>query len=313
MKRTALGIISALSSAWLLLSACSSSPTPDPHDLSRLLPNPSKTGDWQKHGEPGLWEGEDLYIYINGGAEIYQEYGFQRIMIQDFKNPEGSSISLEIYEMTDSPAAYGIFTFKTSSSGKNLNIGQGGQIEDYYLNFWQDRYLFTLTGFDQKPETIAGLKQLAETITERFEKEERGDPPSLANRLPRENLLPTGSKYFRGHLGLFNSYPFSQHDIFQLREAFKGRYFDGYEVYLIPYANEASRREVFQSVQDALVSSPNFHDSTVTEHGFQLFDGENTLIRIEAVGTDIVIVTGCTDSAAAKEVIINLRKHLGSV
>ena len=312
MKRTALGMKLALSSAWLLLSACSSSSAPDPHDLSRLLPNASKTGDWQKHGEPGLWEGEDLYIYINGGAEIYQEYGFQRIMIQDFKNQEGSSISLEIYEMTDSPAAYGIFTFKTSSSGKNLDIGQGGQIEDYYLNFWQDRYLFTLTGFDQKPETISGLKQLAEAITKCFGKEERGNPPSLANRLPRENLLPTGSKYFRGHLGLFNSYPFSQQDIFQLREAFKGRYSDGYEVYLIPYANEASCRSIFQSAQDALVSSPDFHDSTVTEHGFQLFDGENALIRIEAVGTDIVIVTGCTDPAAAEEVIITLRKHLGS-
>lgn len=309
MKRAAIGLILIFSSAWISTPACSPSRETNPSDLSRLLPDSTRAGGWERNGEPGIWEGEDLYVYINGGAEIYQEYGFERILIQDYKNPADSSISLEIYEMTEAPAAFGMFTFKTSSTGENLDIGQGGQIEDYYLNFWQDRYLVTLTGFDQKPETVSGLKLLAEAVADRFRKGETGAPPALISRLPQEGLLPTGLKYFRGHLGLFNSYPFSQQDIFRIHEAVKGRYADGYDVYLIPYVDESTGSEVFQSAKEVLIRSTQFHDAAASEHGLRFFDGENTLIRMESVGADIVIVIGGTEPAAEK-VITALSKHL---
>ena len=309
MKLKSWGMICILSWAATLLPACSASPN---QDLSRLLPESTMAGAWKPEGDPGSWEGEDLYIYINGGAEIFHEYGFQRVIIQDYKNQEDSSISLEIYEMQDAGGAYGIFSFQASDTGEKLDIGQGGQFEDYYLNFWQDRFFITLTGFDQKPQTLAGLKHLAEALAARFGKREHGIPPALLNRLPRENLLPTGMKYFRGHLGLFNSYPFSQQDIFQLQEAAKGRYAGGHEIYLIPYKDVATRQDIFLSVKDALFSSSDYHGAVSSGNGFLLYDKDNILIRVEPIGTDIVIVTRCADPAAAAIVIDAFIKRLNT-
>lgn len=309
MKRTSLGMILILMGTAILLPACSASPN---RDLSRLLPESDMTGAWKPEGDPGSWEGEDLYIYINGGAEIFHEYGFQRVVIQDYKNQEDSSISLEIYEMQDARGAFGIFSFQASDTGEKVDIGQGGQLEDYYLNFWQDRFFITLTGFDQKPQTLTGLKCLAEAVEARFGKREHGIPPALVDRLPQEDLLPTGVKYFRGHLGIYNSYPFCQQDIFHVQEAVKGRYAAGYEIYLVPYKDGTTSRKILLSAKDAFYSSSDYHGAVSAGNGFLLYDKDNTLIRVEPIGTYIVIVTGSMDPAAAGIVIDTVIKKLNT-
>ncbi|MBE3111603.1 MAG: hypothetical protein IMZ46_14045, partial [Acidobacteria bacterium] len=46
--------------------------------LRAYLPADNAASGWTKDGELQEYEGEDLYTYIDGGAEIYQEYGFRR-------------------------------------------------------------------------------------------------------------------------------------------------------------------------------------------------------------------------------------------
>jgi hypothetical protein len=110
-------------------------------DLRALLPAGGDARGWVKDGDPQEFVGEDLYTYINGGAEIYQEYGFRRVVVQDYENAAGKSVSLEIFEMETPAAAFGIFTFKRSGQGKSIAVG--AELEDYYLNFWKGRFLVT--------------------------------------------------------------------------------------------------------------------------------------------------------------------------
>jgi hypothetical protein len=105
--------------------------------LREYLPADGAAPGWARDGEPQEFEGEDLYSYIDGGAEIYQEYGFRRVVVQDYRNPRGKSVSLELFEMDSPAAAYGMFTFKRSGKGRSLGLGGGGEIEAYYLNFWK--------------------------------------------------------------------------------------------------------------------------------------------------------------------------------
>ena len=116
---------------------------------------------WSRDGAPQEFVGEDLYTYIDGGAEIYQEYGFRRMVVQDYRSPAGKSVSLEIFEMETPAAAYGMFTFKRSGQGRIVPLGSGTELEDYYLNFWKGRFLVTLTGFDATTPTIDGLLAVA--------------------------------------------------------------------------------------------------------------------------------------------------------
>lgn len=50
-----------------------------------------------------------LYGYINGGAELYLEYGFDTLLVTELVI-EGSDIKAEVYRMKDPEAAFGIFS-----------------------------------------------------------------------------------------------------------------------------------------------------------------------------------------------------------
>ena len=55
------------------------------------LPADNAAAGWAKDGAPQEFEGEDLYTYIDGGAEIYQEYGFRRVIVQDYEDARVAS------------------------------------------------------------------------------------------------------------------------------------------------------------------------------------------------------------------------------
>src|SRR5882724_13402828 len=68
-------------------------------------------------------------------ASIFNEYGFKRVDCQDFEK-EGNSISVELYEMEDVTAAYGIFTFLRNNEAKSLKgIGNLGQQQNSLVSF----------------------------------------------------------------------------------------------------------------------------------------------------------------------------------
>ena len=98
--------------------------------------------------EPQYVEGEDLFLLINGGAEIYHEYGFKQAVVQSYADDQDRSLNLEIYEMLDPAAGYGIFTFKRGKGGRDLELGDEACLQDYYLNVWKGDFLITFVGFD---------------------------------------------------------------------------------------------------------------------------------------------------------------------
>ncbi len=91
---------------FLFFSSCGEQ-VPQAISLHALISD-NEIEDWKKQGASDLYRGEDLFHYINGGAEIYHEYGFEQVLVQDYANLNGKSISLEIFEMTTPESAFGI-------------------------------------------------------------------------------------------------------------------------------------------------------------------------------------------------------------
>jgi len=224
--------------------------------LSKHLPGEDERGEWVKWGDHQEYRGEDLFLYIDGGAEIYHEYGFKQVIVQDYKNNEGKSISLEIFLMESPESAYGMFSFKTGLEGKDLVLGDGAALSDYYLNFWKGNFLVTMTGFDESEETIEGLLRIGQAVEARIKM--KGEEPPLVSALPETGLITSSIKYFQGHLGLYNSYHFFTKDVFRLKEGVKGDYQSGYSIYLIKYkeGEECSKR--FTAVKESFKTSPRY-------------------------------------------------------
>mgnify|MGYP006290307413 CR=1 FL=1 len=59
--------------------------------LTALAPEEFGNGEWTRHRQAEIYQGDDLFLYINGGAEIYHEYGFKQVLLQDYISSDGKS------------------------------------------------------------------------------------------------------------------------------------------------------------------------------------------------------------------------------
>lgn len=274
--------------------------------LQNLLPE--KPGDsWETKGAPQEYKGEDLFLYINGGAEIYHEYGFERVIVQDYINSSDKTIILELYQMEDPESAFGIYSFKTTPQGRNLDIGAHGLLEDYYLNFWKGRFLATLTGFDESEQTLKGLEIIARALDARLPDESR--IPSLVSLLPPDGLIETGISYYEGRLGLANSRSFFPEDIFQIQKGVRGDYKDKSSVFIFQYKDVQECGEIFDSVKAEFESSPDY--KLVSQQDIlRAADSEGNDIRVKNISQYLILITGSISSEKAEAIFSRISKNI---
>ena len=257
--------------------------------VTHYLPDRSKLAGWYALDEPQIAHGEDLYLLIDGAAEIFLEYGFKEAVMQSYGNGNEKSINLEIYEMNDPSSAYGIYTFRTGEMGKEISIGSNGCIEDYYLNFWKGNVLVSVIGFDLEEETVDGIRTIAKAIEARIKEE--GRKPHLTGVLPLNGLKPNGIKYLKGNLALYNNYKFDSANIFGLSEGVIGTYED-HKVFLFFYIDETECRKWFLNGLNHLKTNPDFHGLTRYDNGCTMKDKTGNHLRIEPYRNFIIVILG---------------------
>jgi Family of unknown function (DUF6599) len=126
-------------------------------------------------------------------------------MVQEYNNGAGSRLSLEIFEMKSPAGAYGMWTFKKGPRGEAIGLGDEGQLDDYYLNFWKGHYLVTVTGLTPSETIRDDVVAVGRDVDSRIK--ESGDRPDLVGLISREGLVPSSIRYFQGYLGVYNSIP----------------------------------------------------------------------------------------------------------
>jgi hypothetical protein len=276
--------------------------------LRQFLPG-KELKNWQAEDSPQQYAGDDLYLYINGGAEIYHEYGFEQVISQDYSSKQGKSISIELFEMSGPESAFGIYSFKSSALGKELSIGDGAGLEDYYLNFWKGKYLITLTGFDADKETVLGLKQIAEAIDARIKSE--ASVPKLVKMLPEEGLIKPGIKYFKGPLALMNSFKFFPEENFPLQEGVRGDYAAGHSVFIFKYESIDKGLKAFREVKEKFINDSAFQG--FKEQGGRSFSGLDEaggLLFSQSFDRYIFILLGIGSFSKAEEIIGAIGRYL---
>jgi hypothetical protein len=261
------------------------------------LPSEKEAGEWKTDGPPQGYKGEDLFLYIDGGAEIYREYGFVQVFVQEYKNQEGKGISLEIFEMRSPESAYGIFTYKRSARGERIDIGTEGQLDDYYLNFWKGHFVVTVTGYDKGPKSRQGVLGLAFAVSKRIQ--DYSAPPLLVAELPRFGLIKDSIGYFRGYLGSMNYCPFQGRESFGFQEGVKGDYSSGASLFILKYASEEGSRESFSAVEKAFKSNPKFREfKSMGPLYFRMLADRGKSVSIHAVNSYVLI---CLEESGGDE------------
>jgi len=186
-RRLAVG---AAALAVVLAGACARSPAPAPG-----AGLPDALVSWTALGDVSEFVGDELFIHINGGAEVYHEYGFERLRVREYGRGE-NRVVVEIY--TVSGSAYGVYTYARSDRGSPVGIGGGGTLADYYLCAWSGSDLVVVTAQTEMDDPRAAVVEVAEGLAVPVV----GDEPALMSRLPPKLVVPNTEAYLRGPLAL---------------------------------------------------------------------------------------------------------------
>ena len=81
-----------------------------------------KIKDFKPESEVLTYGPENLYEYINGAADAYMAYGFQKCLTRDFSY-KALKFSIDIYEMGSRVNAFGMYQTERPTGAKGLKIG----------------------------------------------------------------------------------------------------------------------------------------------------------------------------------------------
>lgn len=249
-------------------------------DIVDLLPDPFALPGIQLAGEPEIYQGEDLFDLINGGAEIYLEYGFVKVASQNYSEMKGnSSLRVEIYEMTDPEAAFGIFSFTAMGQPIKDKITHYIVSDTDYGMMVRGSYFIIASFANLNPDLKSNiLQRIVEEMNSKIEKYAEKPKLQVATQPPCPDF--THVLYFRGKHALRNMTYFDFKLPFEYSEGifYRCSIFD-YALFL-PTDNKTRKEIVQETISNILKKNPELKPNQET-FGFSI--KENDHLRYEVI------------------------------
>jgi hypothetical protein len=149
-------------------------------------------GNPTAQGAPSFYGPDNLYQYMDGGADVYLLYDFQVLLHQDFKSGQ-AELTVDIFDMGNSEDAFGMYAAERAPGYNFLDIGIEAYRNEGILNFLQDRYYIKLAGFGPGSDDL--LEKFARVLSERIAGT-RAFPP-LLERVPQEHRVKHSEQFTR--------------------------------------------------------------------------------------------------------------------
>lgn len=147
---------------------------------------------WKQDGEVKTFEQNTLFNHINGAAEFYFSYNFQKVWVVRYVKDEAEVI-LEVYDQGDQVHAYGIYSMERPPEAEVSDIGAEGYSENNILNFVADQYYVKLNSYHVPDAASSVLMTTAKNVSDMLS----DDPelPEIIKAMPEENLVDNTRQY----------------------------------------------------------------------------------------------------------------------
>lgn len=163
---------------------------------------------------------DELWEYINGGADLYLEYGFVEVLAQEIEWQE-SIFRIDAYVMNSPLAAFGIFSILRSECSQTLTNKPHSCISKYQVQLQVGNTYLSVVPLSNRKGDIDKAIEIAIAITNGFTHSYFSTP--LLQELKKITLRDI--KFIQGQLGLQNGFP-------TLEKAFSA--LSGYELWVVP-------------------------------------------------------------------------------
>ena len=276
-------LTAGLLAATALALGASAAPADAP-GLPQLLPGPDQLPGWRVAEPPRLYPGEQLFDLIDGGAMLYQEYGFVEALSCRYEGPGGASLQIEIYRMSSPESAYGIYSMMQSAGGAPVDAGQEARLAGDYIAVWKGSCYISVTALGPRESVGGALLQAGRLIAAGIPA--AGSRPAIVDRLPPDGLVDR--KYLRGSLGLANVHIFGPGDPFRVKEGACGLY-AGRQLFLLRYAGGAQAAAQLASARQTLSQTDGYRVVPAGAGGFDATDSSHNRISVRLAGDTLEV------------------------
>jgi hypothetical protein len=223
-----------------------------------------------------IFAGTALYGYINGGADLYLEYGFNSAVVSEI-NYRGGNYKTTIYKMDDQEAAFGIFSVSRYKCISTPVIPDYTCQTRYHLQICRGQYYISIINAIGSEEDMDASLEIGKVITGKIE----GSEIDFAEFLPgtsKEELQESGF-LVRGRLGIVNGLP-------DLEDYFKG--IKGYTAVIIPHDDKmlVSVKFIKPDAYRQFAALHNWDIEEITEAGLVSKSGE----RVKKISENRILI-----------------------
>ncbi|MCF8301910.1 MAG: hypothetical protein K9I94_01440 [Bacteroidales bacterium] len=176
-----------------------------------------------------VYSGNSLWGYINGGADLYLEYGFDKMRVIDL-TIEDENLKIDLYKMEDAVSAYGIFSVNRFRCNEKAKGWMHSCITGYQLQLATGPFYLSIINQSGSEKAMKASLALANKLMGNW-RDDYLQFPGMPGK-PFTKMHYSNAKIIQGRLGMDNG--------FQMWAT----YFEGLENYtlmVIPVKEEEAR------------------------------------------------------------------------
>jgi hypothetical protein len=220
------------------------------------IPSGGFAPGWDQSEKPRVFEGSALFDHIDGGAELYLEFGFRELEVQRYARGDDELV-LEIYEMESPESALGLYLMKCGKETPIPGIPARNSSEPAQFTILKARYFIHINNPSGRDDLVPAMTTLSGLALASIPDENARD--LAAGLLPPSGLVPGSLILFRGPVGLQSLFTFGEGDIldqkgkiFGVAGTYEGGPEGRYTRIVVEYPDEAAAKDAFSNLSGHL-------------------------------------------------------------
>jgi hypothetical protein len=211
---------------------------PEPTDPGLF---PPLTG-WTVTVDTVFYTPDNLYDLIDGAADVYLSYGFEKVYLADYGSGDGTEVRVELYRHNSTVNAFGIYSQERKPDYHFVAMGAQGYEDEGILNFLTGVYYVKLATHGAGPGVRRSLRAVAHAIARHLLQDTL--LPSPLALFPTYGKITNGETYvadnFLGY-GVLHSAYIAQ---------YKGE--KPFQMFIIPCESSAAARAMLEAYLKAV-------------------------------------------------------------
>ena len=180
-----------------------------------------------------IYVGGALWGLINGGADLYYEYGFDRMTLQEI-SIEDEQFRLELYRMNGPRSAFGIYSVSRHGCESNSVVVAGDCLNKYQYQFYSGNYYLSLINYSGSSEAQDIAVKIAGIMASRTEGGRYIVPELFQHEVFMDHI--DRLKVIEGIIGMQNVLP-------SVAPLFQG--LDNYHLFYLEMRNNDDQADIF--------------------------------------------------------------------